>query len=325
MSKFVKILIISGYAVLLLQYLKSSLTPVKDEVDLVYLFRTPDSMKKRDIEMKKFRRNISAYLKSYKKPKRFKTDYKYILKYTNAFLHYATPIYKNGQNPFIESNCTFNNCFLTNQKKLLKDYRDYDAILFDVENSWDGPLRIRDPYQNFIFMATESAANYPLCDDFYDFYYNMTWTYKLDSDIRWSYLSIVDLNGNFVGPKVNMTWIDPMSPTSIEVKNKLKSKSKAAAWFVSNCNAISGRQNISRSIEKELKKYKLKVDIFGWCGRMTCPKDRLEECLSLLESQYYFYFSFENSLSEDYVTEKILYPLENYAVPIVFGGADYSR
>ncbi|XP_063375065.1 alpha-(1,3)-fucosyltransferase C-like [Cydia amplana] len=51
----------------------------------------------------------------------------------------------------------------------------------------------------------------------------------------------------------------------------------------------------------------------------------MEECLKLIQEQYYFYLSFENSFSEDYVTEKLLTALENYAVPVVYGGANYTR
>ncbi|KAH9643782.1 hypothetical protein HF086_002280 [Spodoptera exigua] len=174
-------------------------------------------------------------------------------------------------------------------------------------------------------MASESAANFPLCDAMYDNFYNLTWTYKLDSDIRWTYITIIDKKGNFAGPKINMTWIYPMKATPENVKKKISGKTKAAAWFVSNCNAKSGRQNVTKRIEKELKRYNLTVDIYGWCGKKKCPKDKFEECMYLLESEYYFYLAFENSICEDYVTEKILYPLQNYAVPIVFGGANYSR
>ncbi|XP_026326219.1 alpha-(1,3)-fucosyltransferase C-like isoform X2 [Hyposmocoma kahamanoa] len=35
--------------------------------------------------------------------------------------------------------------------------------------------------------------------------------------------------------------------------------------------------------------------------------------------------AYENSIIEDYVTEKVLYGYENFAVPIVYGGANYSR
>ncbi|KAJ2937861.1 hypothetical protein O0L34_g18682 [Tuta absoluta] len=45
----------------------------------------------------------------------------------------------------------------------------------------------------------------------------------------------------------------------------------------------------------------------------------------MIKNNYYFYLSFENSFCDDYVTEKLLNAVQNYAVPIVYGGANYSR
>jgi alpha-1,3-fucosyltransferase len=45
----------------------------------------------------------------------------------------------------------------------------------------------------------------------------------------------------------------------------------------------------------------------------------------MLESKYKFYLSFENSLCEDYVTEKFFKVLNYTIIPIVLGGANYSR
>jgi hypothetical protein len=44
----------------------------------------------------------------------------------------------------------------------------------------------------------------------------------------------------------------------------------------------------------------------------------------MLERDYKFYLSFENSLCRDYVTEKFYNALQFTAVPIVYGSASYS-
>jgi len=45
----------------------------------------------------------------------------------------------------------------------------------------------------------------------------------------------------------------------------------------------------------------------------------------MLDTDYFFYLAFENSLCDDYVTEKLFDALERTVIPVVFGGADYSR
>ncbi|KAJ2946142.1 hypothetical protein O0L34_g5073 [Tuta absoluta] len=122
-----------------------------------------------------------------------------------------------------------------------------------------------------------------------------------------------------------MHWIkhEDMLPPSDDLKSILRGKIKAASWIVSNCFAISNRQDFVDKLNKELEsKYKLNVDIYGRCGNMMCDDDK---CNDMIKKDYFFYLSFENSFSEDYVTEKLTRALENNAVPIVFGGANYSR
>ena len=44
-----------------------------------------------------------------------------------------------------------------------------------------------------------------------------------------------------------------------------------------------------------------------------------------IAESYHFYLSFENSLCEDYVTEKLFRALDSDLVPVVMGGANYSK
>ncbi|KAJ8728288.1 hypothetical protein PYW08_016673 [Mythimna loreyi] len=153
----------------------------------------------------------------------------------------------------------------------------------------------------------------------------MTWTYKLDSDVFYGYFIINNEEGEIIGPKEVMHWrkIEAMKPINHKLKEKLDNKKKAAAWFVSNCRARSGRNNVAKSIKQELSEYNMTLDIYGACGEKKCPRNKT--CWQMLENDYYFYLAFENSINDDYVTEKVLNPLQHYTVPIVYGGANYTR
>ena len=76
-------------------------------------------------------------------------------------------------------------------------------------------------------------------------------------------------------------------------------KTKAVAWFVSNCGARNGRLNYA----KELSKF-IQVDIYGACGSKRCPRAQSNTCFDMLNRDYKFYLAFENSNCKDYITEK---------------------
>ncbi len=56
-----------------------------------------------------------------------------------------------------------------------------------------------------------------------------------------------------------------------------------------------------------------------------CPKSTESQCMDIMESKYKFYLSFENSVCKDYVTEKFFKVLNYNLIPIVLGGANYSK
>ncbi|XP_050346006.1 alpha-(1,3)-fucosyltransferase C-like [Nymphalis io] len=258
------------------------------------------------------------------------SDMKYILLWTSPknipFVYLG-----NGRKVFFDRHCSYNNCFVTSDKNHLGDYTKFDVIAFA------GPEIVRAPedylpdkrslQQKFVFASLESPDYYPVCSDKLNNFFNWTWTYKVNSDARWGYMIVRDSSNTIIGPNAEMHWLklSEMDPVSNEFREKLKSKTKAAAWFVSNCNSRNGREIFVNKLNKELKKYELKVDIYGRCGPLKCPREKNNECVKMLEKDYYFYLSFENSFAEDYVTEKLLTSVQNNAVPIVFGAANYTR
>lgn len=254
-----------------------------------------------------------------------------ILLWTNP-KHTPFSYFKAGQEYFIEKQCSFQNCFVvSNTGSNLKNISNYDAVLFNTMTLKKNPLHEmpseRSDKQKYILVSTKSAATYPITYRYNNFF-NWTWTYKLDSDINYAYIAIRDKRDNeIIGPKTEMSWMDEdkMDRVNRITKKKLKKKSRAAAWIVSNCNTVRLYENYIRQLKKELGKYKHVVDIFGPCGNKKCSGTGPNNCFQLLESNYYFYLAFEDSIAADYVTNQLLTALRHYTVPVVFGGANYSR
>ncbi|XP_063382808.1 alpha-(1,3)-fucosyltransferase C-like [Cydia fagiglandana] len=256
---------------------------------------------------------------------------KYILVWTNPN---DEPIasWGRGQEQFIKRKCNVNSCYVTSKRSLLPSISQFDAVAFhgpEIKRKYVPDPGVRSPQQKYVFVSMESSHYYPICAERYDGFFNWTWTYRLDSDEFYGYVTIRNITGDIIGPNKIMHWIklDSMHPVDNETKVLLKKKNKTAAWFVSNCDSLSKREKFVTKLQYELKSYGLGIDIFGECTGATkkCPRTRMNECLKMVQEEYYFYLSFENSFSEDYVTEKLLTALQNYAVPVVFGGANYTR
>ncbi|CAL1530045.1 unnamed protein product [Lymnaea stagnalis] len=167
---------------------------------------------------------------------------------------------------------------------------------------WDGQL--------YVFGAMESPlhlrSQVTTAKSVWRFAFNLTATYKRDADILWPYGSL------------------RYEPSPISNRPNYKviavSKRKTAVWLVSNCKTQSKREHYV----KEMKKY-VDIDIYGRCGRPTnCSRAEYGPCMVQLLSQYKFYIAFENSICDDYMSEKLfkLFVPNNHIIPVVRGGAD---
>ncbi|XP_054837152.1 4-galactosyl-N-acetylglucosaminide 3-alpha-L-fucosyltransferase FUT6-like [Eublepharis macularius] len=145
------------------------------------------------------------------------------------------------------------------------------------------------PTQRRIWFNLESPSHSPNLG-YMDNNFNLTMSYRRDSDIfvPYGWLEILNQPQNFTIPP----------------------KSKLVAWVVSNWNPSSRRVQYYQ----ELKKY-LQVDVYGR-QHLSLPRDKHHSTLM----QYKFYLSFENSIHEDYITEKVWKnAFLSMAVPIVCG------
>lgn len=257
----------------------------------------------------------------------------YILVWANLYISRLWLLMTPGQQYFVNNKCRYQNCFLTSNRSYFHNVKYFDVLLFHAGNLQDTELEVpadRWDSQLYIFMCDEPPYMNPVPRR-YNGFFNLTWTFKFNSDIFFKYITVKDEKGKVIGPKANMHWMDfsDMKPTSKQIKLKLNMKSKAAAWFVSHCDTEGQREVLVRELIVELQKYGLIVEVYGICGDplwkpLSCGYKH-KECDDLIQSDYYFYLAFENSMAEDYVTEKVLTATRNLAVPIVYGGGTYTR
>jgi alpha-1,3-fucosyltransferase len=152
--------------------------------------------------------------------------------------------------------------------------------------------------------------------------FNFTMTHRLDSDIPYPYSRIINREvGGVVAPNLKVSWRRP--PTNYSAPwllDTIRNKTKFAAWFVSQCHQPSHRMNLTVALQS----YGIEVDIFGKCGNRTLSRYN-GMIHKMLRNHYKFYFAFENSLCDDYVTEKLFKVMDSYVIPVVYSGAEMSR
>ena len=94
--------------------------------------------------------------------------------------------------------------------------------------------------------------------------------------------------------------------------------SSVLALMVSHCNTSSKRENLLEMIERLVT-----VDVYGNCGTLKCKKKDIE-CNALVGRRNYMYLAFENSICNDYITEKVFKMLPYNIIPVVYNGARMS-
>lgn len=257
---------------------------------------------------------------------RFDKDLKYILVWTIDTDKKDYDFEFNGQSPFIENNCPEINCYITTNKTILNEsYTNFDAIVFNMSLLWKWKNSVlpqeRTKRQKYVFYGMQASDDHPICSVRVDNFFNWTWTYKFYSDIFTPFIEVRDLNGTVVAPSRNPSWIRDVKPLTKTEKEKKSMKTKAIAWIIDKCDIKSNRMLSMIKFGQALKEFSLSIDVYG-CGNKKCPE---EGCLKAIEKEYYFYLAYEGSVSEDYVTAEVLKAYHHDAVPVVVGGADYTK
>jgi glycoprotein 3-alpha-L-fucosyltransferase len=190
-----------------------------------------------------------------------------------------------GKEKFLSEECVVSNCRLTINRS---EQQKAHALLIQssgdlLDNTIDKPSS-----QIWILWVLESPLN---TVDYGHLGNRVNWTatYRRDSTIVTPYEKFV--------PFRNASEV-----LHAARKNYAASKTKMAAWFVSNC----GAKNQRWELVEELQKY-ITVEIYGACGSLTCLRMEEKKCFQMLSNDYKFYFSFENSNCRDYITEKFFW------------------
>lgn len=241
-----------------------------------------------------------------------------------------TLLFGAGREVFRQHGCEVTDCELVLNREQFPsiDYplATYDAIVFNANN--DYPIievptpEERNLSQRYVFLTQESPGVLLNLNSLANkLMFNWTMTYRRNSDITFLYGQIIP---KATAPKTPSEISSLIEESSNNQRTFNTKKTKLVAWMVSKCNTYSRREKYV----KELRKY-IPVDIYGKCGKLKCQPDDLlsshPKCYKMLESNYKFYLSFENSLCRDYVTEKFFNIISRNIVPVVFGGANYTK
>ena len=228
-------------------------------------------------------------------------------------LLWAGKYYQFGKEKF--DKCDYRNCRLTHDSSEL-DHSD--AVVMELQPrdnprcvpGVDLPPYRPNAHQQWIYYQQDSPATPHLSIAYHclDGKINATMTPREDADIHTPLLRIEDKV--LTQENVNET---------PKQENHSFGKSKLAAWYVNECQTQSKRE----IFVKELMGY-IPIDVYGKCGFINCEDD-LETCFSEMGKTYKFYFSFENSICADHVTDFLLRALKYRMVPVVIGGADYQN
>ncbi|XP_067944456.1 alpha-(1,3)-fucosyltransferase fut-1-like [Watersipora subatra] len=207
------------------------------------------------------------------------------------------------------SQCNYSNCVYT----FSHDYTDIveaDVVLIEYRSTIVSKVYgLHRQSQIWIVYSHEPPVLYPWRKVFN--YFNGTMTYTRDSTVYWPW--------GEMKPKV----ADKQSNPNIDFA---QGKTKGAYAYVSHCTS-AGYNRLETM--KELGQY-IEVDIFGGCTHnLPCHRGDIN-CETSLHSKYKFFLAFENSLCEDYITEKFWKRLhsDGHFVPVVVGGFsidDYTR
>lgn len=180
-----------------------------------------------------------------------------------------------------------------------------DAVVFHIRNDIDRERanKYRRPDQRFVFTLWESPTYTPDLKSFNHFF-NWTMTYRYQSDIIASYYfaqAYVHKSSHYyqlmLEEKKRKNLQFETYTVGYQLSDEILAEKKlgTAAALISNCGGGSKRLRFLMFLRRYMD-----LKIYGKCGT-ECPAG--VDCREFIARNYYFFFSFENSLCQDYTSE----------------------
>ena len=173
-----------------------------------------------------------------------------------------------------------------------------NAIVFHIPTLRGIPLPPKRPWQRWVAWSLESAVNYPeLADPPFMRQFEITMTYRRDATVWWPYFE----------PDTAAALLRPPCP---------KTESSPLVYFRSSTVDRCGRTAYAAALMRRVK-----VDSYGRVlhNRDLPALDNGRETLLTVSARYKFTLVLENSLAEDYVSEKFFSALTSGSVPVYRG------
>lgn len=205
-----------------------------------------------------------------------------------------------GRDPAADPPAGCGECEFTSDRSR---FREADAVVFHIPTLTDfNPLRKR-PNQIWVAWSHESDVYYPqLQMPAFLKQFDWTATYRLDSDIPVLYL-------------------DPGVAEALRTPPAEKTGGAPAVLFTSNSWERSGRTAYVEELGRHIA-----IDSYGKHMRnKELPVDKGRPTKLETIARYKFTLAFENSVTQDYVSEKFYDPLISGSVPVYLGAPNIDE
>uniref|UniRef100_A0A915LII9 Fucosyltransferase n=1 Tax=Meloidogyne javanica TaxID=6303 RepID=A0A915LII9_MELJA len=198
---------------------------------------------------------------------------------------------------FNTNECPYECEYSTDKNK----YLNASAIVYYIRSEHKDLPKIRLPNQLYVFCLDEPPHyTFEFFKDVSPDFFNISMTYRLDSDIYYPYDTFVPCNGEC---QLDEYW------TEKEVMENVIRKTGLAMQVNSDCDTPSKRETLVQELRKLIK-----IDLYGKCVRgANCD---FEYCYNRELENHMFYLAFENAVCKGYVTEKF-WNLKHLIVPVV--------